>query len=142
MIEVHYIDKQEVPDLYPELLVLWLNYVINAEGFVCGDVNLIFCSDDHLLEVNKTYLDHDYYTDIVTFDYSDSVVLCGDLFISLDRVLDNALHYGDSFLTELRRVCVHGVLHLCGYRDKTLQEVSEMRSKEQIYLNEYVSRET
>ena len=142
MIETHYVDKQEVPDLNPELLVLWLIDVISAEGFECGEVNLIFCSDDHLLEVNRTYLGHDYYTDIVTFDYSDNAVLSGDLFVSLDRVLDNSQHYGDPFLTELRRVCVHGVLHLCGYGDKDSQEALQMRAKEQTYLNQYVSRET
>ena len=142
MISINYIDVQEVPDLNPELLVLWLEEAIKTEGLECGDVNLVFCSDEHLLGVNQTYLNHDYYTDIVTFDYCEDGVVTGDLFISVDRVLDNAKTYKVSFLNELRRVCVHGVLHLCGYGDKTESEIQLIRSKEDFYLNNYVSRET
>ena len=142
MIEVHYIDKQEVPGLNPELLVYWLNETIINEGFECGEVNLIFCSDDHLLELNQTYLDHDYYTDIITFDYSYGATLKGDLFVSVDRVFDNSVRFNEVFLTELRRVSVHGVLHLCGYKDKSSVEQRLMRSKENYYLKKYVSRET
>jgi probable rRNA maturation factor len=142
VIEIHFIDVEEVPGLEPELLFLWLSDSIKNEGFDCGDINLIFCSDEHLLEVNQTFLNHDYYTDIVTFDYSFGSLLSGDLFISLDRVLDNSTQYNESFLTELRRVCVHGILHLCGFKDKTTDEEKLMRSKEEFYLNKYVSRET
>ena len=142
MIEIHFIDVEEVPGLEPELLILWLSDSIKNEGFDCGDINLIFCSDEHLLEVNQTFLNHDYYTDIVTFDYSFGSLLSGDLFISLDRVLDNSIQYNESFLTELRRVCVHGILHLCGFKDKTTDEEKLMRSKEEFYLSKYVSRET
>lgn len=142
MIAINYIDVEEVPDLNPELLVLWLQRTVISEGFECGDVNLVFCSDEHLLGVNKAYLNHDYYTDIVTFDYCEEGVVSGDLFISVDRVLDNAKAYKVSFLNELRRVCVHGVLHLSGYGDKTESEIEQMRSKEDFYLNKYVSRET
>jgi rRNA maturation RNase YbeY len=142
VIEIHFIDVEEVPGLEPELLILWLSDSIKNEGFDCGDINLIFCSDEHLLEVNQTFLNHDYYTDIVTFDYSFGSLLSGDLFISLDRVLDNSIQYNESFLTELRRVCVHGILHLCGFKDKTTDEEKLMRSKEEFYLSKYVSRET
>lgn len=142
MIEIHYIDVEEVPGLEPELLVLWLSAAIENEGFRCGNINVIFCSDDHLLDINRTYLDHDYYTDIVTFDYSAESILSGDLFISIDRVVENSAHFNESFLTELRRVCVHGVLHLCGFKDKSDEEARIMRSKERFYLNKYVSRET
>jgi probable rRNA maturation factor len=142
MISINHIDIQEVPGLNPELLVLWLEYVVSAEGLVCGDVNLVFCTDEHLLGVNQTYLNHDYYTDIVTFDYCEDGVVMGDLFISVDRVSDNAKLYKASFLNELRRVCVHGLLHLCGYGDKTESEIEQMRSKEDFYLDNYVSRET
>jgi probable rRNA maturation factor len=142
VIEIHFIDVEEVPGLEPELLFLWLSDSIKNEGFECGDINLILCSDEHLLEVNQTFLNHDYYTDIVTFDYSFGSLLSGDLFISLDRVLDNSTQYNESFLTELRRVCVHGILHLCGFKDKTTDEEKLMRSKEEFYLNKYVSRET
>jgi len=142
VIEIHYIDVEEVPGLEPELLVLWLSAAIENEGFRCGNINVIFCSDDHLLDINQTYLDHDYYTDIVTFDYSAESILSGDLFISIDRVVENSAHFNESFLTELRRVCVHGVLHLCGFKDKSDEEARVMRSKERLYLNKYVSRET
>jgi len=142
VIEIHYIDVEEVPGLEPELLVLWLSAAIENEGFRCGNINVIFCSDDHLLDINRTYLDHDYYTDIVTFDYSAESILSGDLFISIDRVVENSAHFNESFLTELRRVCVHGVLHLCGFKDKSDEEARIMRSKERFYLNKYVSRET
>lgn len=142
MISIHYIDIEEVPDLHPELLVLWLEEAVDSEGLVCGDLNLIFCSDDHLLGVNRDYLDHDYYTDIITFDYRENEVVSGDLFISVDRVLDNSKAFNEPFLKELRRVCVHGVMHLCGYGDKTDEESAQMRIKEDFYLNNYVSRET
>src|ERR1044071_3674818 len=95
-----------------------------------GDVNVIFCSDDYLLEMNREHLDHDYYTDIITFDYSEEAVVSGDLFISVDRVSDNASGLSVSFLDELNRVCVHGLLHLCGYKDKSEAEELLMRSKE------------
>lgn len=142
MIDVHYINKEEVPGLGSELLVFWLLSVIENEGFKCGDVNVIFCSDDYLLGVNKQYLHHDYYTDILTFDYGEGNRVSGDLFISLDRAFDNAVTYNDPVLVELRRVCVHGILHLCGYGDKTEEEIRVMRSKESFYLKTYVSRET
>jgi rRNA maturation RNase YbeY len=142
MIEVHYDDMQEVPDLNPELLVFWLLDVIRSEGFECGPINLIFCSDDCLLRINKQFLAHDYYTDIVTFDYSEGGVLVGDLFVSVDRIRENALQYNQEVLTEMRRVCAHGVLHLCRYGDKTPEESGVMRSKEEFYLKRYVSRET
>lgn len=142
MIDLHYIDVKEVPGLDSEFLFLWLNDVILEERHACGEINLIFCSDEHLLKVNKTYLNHDYYTDIVTFDYCEDDLINGDLFISIDRVQENAPKFNASFLSELRRVCVHGVLHLCGYGDKSPEEESMMRTKEQFYLNKYVSRET
>jgi probable rRNA maturation factor len=142
MIDIHYINKEEVPGLGSELLVFWLLSVVENERFKCGDVNVIFCSDDYLLGVNKQYLHHDYYTDIITFDYGDGNTISGDLFISLDRVFDNAVAYNDAVLVELRRVCVHGILHLCGYGDKTEDQIRVMRSKESFYLKTYVSRET
>jgi rRNA maturation RNase YbeY len=87
-------------------------------------------------------LNHDYYTDIITFDYSENDVVSGDLFISFDRVKDNANTYGISFENELKRVVYHGILHLCGYKDKTEKDVIEMREKENYYLSQFVSRET
>ena len=113
----------------------WLSDVAENEGKKLGDVNIIFCSDPYLLEVNKKYLGHDYYTDIITFDYCEGKILSGDLFISVDSVRDNASFYGAAFDDELHRVIVHGVLHLIGYDDHTDEEKKTMRSKEDQYLS-------
>ncbi|GAB3513817.1 rRNA maturation RNAse YbeY [Emticicia fontis] len=113
----------------------WLKNVIESEGFSLGDVNYVFCSDDYLLKINVEYLDHDYLTDIITFDNSEEEKLIeGDIFISVDRVKDNARTFEVSFEYELKRVLVHGILHLCGYLDKTDEEEKLMRSKENHYL--------
>lgn len=113
----------------------WLRFVAEAEVKRIGDVNIIFCSDPYILDVNINYLGHDYYTDIITFDYVEGDVLSGDLFISIDSVRENASFYGAEFPTELRRVMVHGLLHLIGYDDHTPAEQKEMRSKEDYYLS-------
>jgi rRNA maturation RNase YbeY len=99
-------------------------------------------TDEYLLEINKTHLDHDYYTDIITFDYTESNFISGDLFISYDRVLDNSKEFNVSSYNELCRVVFHGVLHLCGYMDKSPEDEKLMRAKESFYLEKYVSRET
>lgn len=113
----------------------WLKSVIINEGFTLGDLNYVFCSDDYLLKINVEYLDHDYLTDIITFDNSeDDGLIEGDIFISVDRVKDNAKTYQVSDEHELKRVLVHGVLHLCGYLDKTDEEEKRMRAKENHYL--------
>ncbi|MFD2521352.1 rRNA maturation RNase YbeY [Emticicia soli] len=113
----------------------WLKSVLEAEGFVLGDINYVFCSDEYLLKINVEYLDHDYLTDIITFDNSeDEELIEGDIFISIDRVVDNAKTFRVSTEHELRRVLVHGVLHLCGYLDKTDEEEKLMREKENHYL--------
>jgi probable rRNA maturation factor len=112
----------------------WLSKVCAKESFILEELNLIFCSDEYLLGVNKEHLNHDYYTDIITFDYctkyNESTQVIGDLFISIDRVKDNALLFDESFENELFRVISHGVLHLCGYSDKTDEEKVIMKRKE------------
>ena len=113
----------------------WLRFVAEAEAKRIGDVNIIFCSDPYILDVNINYLGHDYYTDIITFDYVEGDVLSGDLFISIDSVRENASFYGAEFPTELRRVMVHGLLHLIGYDDHAPADQKEMRSKEDYYLS-------
>lgn len=140
MIEIFF-DDVEVPGLDSELFVLWLNEVITSEKFECGDVNLIFVTDEKLLEMNQQFLQHDYYTDIITFDYSEDTLISGELYISIDRVNENALEM-DGYDNEIKRVCVHGVLHLCGYGDKSDEEIIEIRSKENYYIDKFVSRET
>ena len=113
----------------------WLKLVAESEIRKLGAVNIIFCSDNYILDINQRYLGHDYFTDIITFDYCEGNVLSGDLFISVDSVRENASFYGAEFLVELRRVMVHGVLHLIGYDDHTPQEQKTMRSKEDYYLS-------
>lgn len=132
----------EVPGLDPEFFILWLEEVCKSEGKQCGDIALIFVSDEFLLKMNKQYLNHDYYTDIITFDYTEEDSVSGDLFISIDRVVDNSKVLDVSYQEELKRVCVHGVLHLCGYKDKTDADELLMREKEDFYLKKYVPRET
>ncbi|MCG6190746.1 rRNA maturation RNase YbeY [Maribellus maritimus] len=114
----------------------YVNSLILGELKSLGDISVIFCSDSYLLEINKKYLNHDYYTDIVTFDYVEDSVISGDLFISLDRVKENAETFHNKFVVELYRVVFHGVLHLVGYNDKTKAEQFEMRQKENFYLSE------
>ncbi len=116
----------------------WLKQQAQAEGETAGDLNYIFCSDEHLLQVNREFLQHDYYTDIITFDTSETDAKTdGDIFISVDRVLDNATQHGTAPDQEMRRVMAHGLLHLCGYGDKTDDEVALMRAKEDEWLSKW-----
>jgi rRNA maturation RNase YbeY len=134
MIEIEMINV-EVPEFNPEFFVLALSKTIQEEGFLLGDITVIFVTDGYLLEMNKKHLNHDYYTDIITFDYCEGNIISGDLFISLDRVRENASTFDTPFLLELKRVMIHGVLHLCGHKDKTKEEEENMRSLENKYLN-------
>lgn len=113
----------------------WLKAVAGSEVRKIGDVNIIFCSDNYILDMNMKYLGHDYFTDIITFDYCEGDVLSGDLFISVDSVRENATFYDVDFNVELNRVIVHGLLHLIGYDDHTEEDISVMRSKENYYLS-------
>ena len=112
----------------------WLKTVAEAEGKKLGDIGIIFCSDNFLLNINKEYLKHDYYTDIITFDYCEGNKLSGDLFISVDSVRANAAFYEVEFHVELRRVIVHGLLHLMGYDDHSDEDITQMRAKENACL--------
>lgn len=113
----------------------WLKMVSGSELKKLGDINIIFCSDNYILDINIKYLQHDYFTDIITFDYCTSDTLSGDLFISIDSVKENASFYGNSFENELNRVIVHGLLHLIGYDDHCEEDILIMREKEDYYLN-------
>lgn len=130
MVEIHIEDVATVPGISSEFLFAWFTHVCKVEEKALGEVNVIFCSDEYLLEMNRDHLQHDYYTDIITFDYSEEDTVSGDLFISVDRVADNANELDIPFLDELNRVCVHGLLHLCGYKDKSEKDEQLMRSKE------------
>lgn len=105
---------------------------------MCGTITIVLCSDDQLLEVNRQFLQHDYYTDIITFQYADNQQVSGDLMISLDRVIENAKTFKVSTEKELHRVMIHGVLHLCGYKDKRKTDKELMTKKENTYLRKLV----
>lgn len=113
----------------------WMKLVAESEICRLGDINIIFCSDPYILGINLQYLGHDYFTDIITFDYSEKPVISGDLFISVDSVRENAVFYDTLFEEELHRVIVHGILHLIGYDDHTEGDTAVMRSKENYYLD-------
>ncbi len=109
----------------------WICRVIDSEGLSVGQIDYVFCTDDYLLELNKQYLNHDTFTDIITFDYRDGNSISGDIFISTDRVKYNAMKFEVEFLNELKRVMVHGVLHMIGFGDKSEEEKTVMRQKEE-----------
>ncbi len=113
----------------------WLRLVAESEIRRMGDVSIIFCSDPYILDINLKYLQHDYFTDIITFDYCEGDKISGDLFISVDSVRENAVQYGTEFEDELNRVMVHGILHLIGYDDHTKADQKTMREKENYYLS-------
>jgi len=114
----------------------WITETIIKEGYGLNELNFIFCSDEYLLRVNQDFLQHDYYTDVITFDNSEELkMILGDIFISIDRVKDNAKQNKVSTHDELCRIIIHGTLHLLGYRDKTKKAKLEMTAKEDFYLN-------
>jgi rRNA maturation RNase YbeY len=114
----------------------WIAQIIESNSFTISQLNYIFCSDNYLLEINRTYLSHDYLTDIITFDNSDEAnVIEADIFISIDRVRDNAQNLGTNFSTEFNRVLIHGILHLLGWDDKSQEDKAEMREKEEACLS-------
>ncbi len=112
----------------------WLKLVAESEIKKLGQINIIFCSDNYILDINQKFLQHDYFTDIITFDYCEGNVLSGDLFISVDSVKENSVFYKTEFEEELNRVIVHGLLHLIGYDDHCDEDIKVMREKENYYL--------
>tara|TARA_B100000927_G_scaffold269122_1_gene244372 strand:+ start:88 stop:501 length:414 start_codon:yes stop_codon:yes gene_type:complete len=131
-----YFHKEQVElKINEESISNWVAVSIKKLSFREGDISVIFCSDDYLKQININYLNHDYYTDIITFDYSDNKIISGDLFVSIDRVKENAEINNENFNKEICRVIIHGILHLCGYKDKTSKEKEEMRKLEDSFLN-------
>jgi probable rRNA maturation factor len=116
------------------LIEKWLSDVIKEEGKKIGDIQIILTSDNHILELNRKFLNHNYFTDVITFDYSDGNKISGDIFISVDTVEDNGIIYGDGTDRELLRVIVHGVLHLVGYNDASEEEKKKIHEKEDFYI--------
>lgn len=135
MILFHIQTKIKIPS--KTLYKKWIKNLAQQLGKRVGELNFIFCSDESLLELNQQYLQHDTLTDIITFDYSEEDFIQGDIFISTERVEDNAKDFDVDFNTELRRVIAHGVLHLAGYKDKTKNDSKIMREKENWALSEY-----
>jgi probable rRNA maturation factor len=113
---------------------LWLLSVIESEQKTLGELTYVFCSDEYLLDINQTYLQHDTLTDIITFDYTDGDSISTEIYISIDRVKENAKEFGVDFEKELKRVMAHGVLHCCGYKDLTEEEKDLMRAKENLKI--------
>jgi len=111
-------------------LVKWIGDVISSEGFQVGEINYIFCDDSYLNKINQEFLNHDTFTDIISFDYTLGKEVGGDIFISIERVLENAEKFNEVFENELHRVMIHGILHFIGYKDKTKKDKTLMRTKE------------
>ncbi len=113
----------------------WIEFTIHQEDKELGEINYIFCDDDYLVNINNKILKHNTLTDIISLDYSIDNIVSGDIYISTERVIENAVLFSNSFDNELHRVMVHGVLHYCGYRDKTIEEKNLIKSKEDYYLS-------
>jgi len=113
----------------------WISQVVENECKTIGEISYVFCTDTYLLDINQQYLKHNTYTDIVTFDYTEEGKINGDLFISVERVTENAQRFSVNFEHELKRVLVHGILHLCGYKDKSEEDEKVMRAREDYYLS-------
>lgn len=129
MISYHTEDIKK-PNICTRRTSAWVKKVAASHGKTIGEIAYIFCSDPYILDVNKQYLQHDYYTDIITFDYSEGNKISGDLFISLETVKSNSEQFGTDYYEELERVIIHGILHLCGFKDKEPADEARMREEE------------
>jgi rRNA maturation RNase YbeY len=133
-IEFHFEDIV-IPDFNPEFLRLWISAIVDDHNKEYGDLNYIFCSNEYILKVNKEHLNHDYFTDIITFNYNEGNTVNGDVFISYETIIENAIEFSDGIVKdELERVVIHGVLHLIGFNDKTDDDQNEMTRQEDIAL--------
>lgn len=136
MIEFNY--NVETPEFDEERVKNWIGDELELRGFTEGDLMYTFVSDEELLKINKEFLNHDTYTDIISFDYTMGKLVSGEIFISVERVKENSVEYKVTFLSELYRVIIHGILHFCGLRDETEQECETMRSSEDAALKRLV----
>ena len=135
---IQYIAEEvELPALPVQKINRWIKETASSYGKKTGEIAYIFCTDKRILEVNKQFLQHDFYTDIITFDYSEVQVISGDIFISLETVQSNAEEFKSSFEDELKRILIHGILHLCGQDDKTPELRLEMTNKENAAIEKY-----
>ncbi len=135
---IQYITEDvKLPNIQKAKVTRWIKDTATIYNKKAGEIVFIFCNDDRILEVNKQYLQHDYFTDIITFDYSEGAIISGDIFISVDTVASNANDFGVSFKNEIHRIIIHGVLHLCGQDDKTEESRKIMTLKENLALEKY-----
>ncbi len=126
---------ENTSEIIEENIKPWIEKIIITEEKRLGEINYIFCDDEYLLKINQDYLQHDYYTDIITFDQVRGKTISGEIFVSLQRIKDNASLISKNYEEEKKRVIAHGVLHLCGYKDKTEEQQKIMRAKEDFYLS-------
>lgn len=138
MIQFYY-EEISSPEFNASKVKHWIKSIINIHKMQTGDISFIFCSDSYLLNINREYLSHDYFTDIITFNYNEGTKISGDIFISVDTVCKNSIEYEVTLHDELLRVMIHGILHLIGYNDSTSNESEEMRKQENIALQCYNS---
>lgn len=134
-------DSIEFPNIKKRETSAWIKKIANSYNKKIGDVGYLFCNDEKILEINRQYLDHDFYTDIISFDYSEGDIISGDIFISLDTVRTNSQKYNTDYQEELYRVIIHGVLHLCGLDDKLEEDAIRMRESENSALKQLYSNE-
>lgn len=134
---IRFYQKETNFDLqYKAIIKKWIKGVVEASGKKVGDVNIIFCNDPSILEINQQFLGHDYYTDIITFDYCEGNIVSGELYISVDTVEANAQEYNETFRNEMHRVIIHGILHLLGYDDHSEEDIAQMREQEDLALDD------
>ncbi|MDR2384175.1 MAG: rRNA maturation RNase YbeY [Tannerella sp.] len=126
----YYAENIKIPKMPKRKISAWIKDIAAQNGKKTGEIAYIFCSDDRILEMNKQYLNHDYYTDVITFDYGEMDTISGDIFISMDTVASNAKKFNTTSENELYRVVIHGILHLCGFNDKSASDEIIMREKE------------
>jgi rRNA maturation RNase YbeY len=134
---IRFYQKETNFDLqYKAIIKKWIKGVVEVSGKKVGDVNIIFCNDPSILEINQQFLGHDYYTDIITFDYCEGNTVSGELYISVDTVEANAQEYNETFRNEMHRVIIHGILHLLGYDDHSEEDIAQMREQEDLALDD------
>jgi len=130
-----YFEEVVENQLNEELITSWITKLVKSFHLSVGNITYIFCNDDYILDVNRKYLSHDYFTDVITFDYREGNIISGDIFISLDTVKSNSIQFHENYIDELHRVIIHGILHLIGFKDKSTKEEAVMRSEEDKALN-------
>lgn len=134
-------DNIEFPNIKKRETSAWIKKIANSYNKKIGDVGYLFCNDEKILEINRQYLDHDFYTDIISFDYSEGDIISGDIFISLDTVRSNSQKYNTDYKEELYRVIIHGILHLSGLDDKLEEDAISMREAENSALKQLYNKE-